>query len=305
VDGDVFRDVFGTQGKHDNGGARELFCDVELPLITSLNRYIEVVTESEETLRNSRHSRSLKHRSAYSAVGRLFTKAGAEWSEAQRELRKATLDFTLTGNPSFVMEKAATLIEYGVASVDTDSATVAGGHIRGKIDEPLIVQASINYFGFEKSLIEKIASTGSESEKGNCFEQFVLPSIQARFSTVLASQLKDDLGDLEHYTVPKYSSYGVLALDCKTSLATMEWIKRAMASRFEGLVEPFCYPGTKFGPDVVFLMGTSSYDNFRFVASQAKLKNPVNEAEVLRTVVPELFYHRQNRHLGRNCSTSS
>jgi hypothetical protein len=36
------------------------------------------------------------------------------------------------------------------------------------------------------------------------------------------------------------------------------------------------------------------YNEFRFVASQAKFKNSVNQVEALRTLVPELFY-RQSR----------
>jgi hypothetical protein len=68
-----------------------------------------------------------------------------------------------------------------------------------------------------------------------------------------------------------------------------------MASRFEGLVAPFCYPDTLFGPDVVFLMRTPGYSEFRFVASQAKFKNNVNQAEALRTLVPELFYRHSRQ----------
>lgn len=112
--------------------------------------------------------------------------AGAEWFEAQREMRKATFDFALSGKPSVVTAQAAKLIEYGVASVAADSDTLAADHIRGHIDEPLIVQASINFFGLQKSVTEGLASSSSASEQGYRFEQFVLPSIQARFSTVMA-----------------------------------------------------------------------------------------------------------------------
>jgi hypothetical protein len=110
--------------------------------------------------------------------------------EAQREMRKATFAFTLSGEPSLVTLQAAKLIEYGVASVAADGDTLAAGHIRGCIDEPLIVQASINVFGLQKLLNEDIASSRSEPDQGYCFEQFVLPSIQARFSKVAASQRK-------------------------------------------------------------------------------------------------------------------
>jgi hypothetical protein len=109
----------------------------------------------------------------------------------------------------------------------------------------------------------------------------------------LKGQIKEkDFSILKNYAVPKLSSYGVLALDCKDDVsATLAWISRALVSRFEGAVVPLCYPDTHFGPDVVFFMHTDNYKDNRFVASQIKLKNQVNEAAALRTVVPELFYH--------------
>jgi hypothetical protein len=114
----------------------------------------------------------------------------------------------------------------------------------------------------------------------------VLSSIQARFSTLMASQLGNELGDLIKIAVPKWSSYGVLALKCNTSPDTVQWIAKAMQSRFEGLTVPFCYPDNLFGPDVVFLMWTSSYEDFRFVASQIKLKRNLSQVEAPRTVWP-------------------
>jgi hypothetical protein len=76
--------------------------------------------------------------------------------------------------------------------------------------------------------------------------------------------------------------------------ATIAWINAAVKARFKGAVAPFCFPDTLFGPDVAFLMRTHAWDDFRFVALQAKLKFKLNQAEALRTVVPELFYH-ENR----------
>jgi hypothetical protein len=124
----------------------------------------------------------------------------------------------------------------------------------------------VSTFWITKVPLQNLASSTSGLKLGYCFEQFVLPSIQARFSTVMASQLKenvDALEELKGYTVSKWSSYRVLALKCDTSLATMGWIDRAiMDSQLEGLVEPFCYPDTLFGPDVVFLMRLPDYKEF-------------------------------------------
>jgi hypothetical protein len=106
---------------------------------------------------------------------------------------------------------------------------------------------------------------------------------------------------LQNYKVPEWSSYGVLATKCKDPSGTIAWINAVMESRFEGAVPPFCFPDNMFGPDVVFLLRNRSWDEFRLVAIQAKLKKHLNQAQALRTVVPELFYH-QNR--GKNPSSS-
>jgi hypothetical protein len=152
------------------------FAEAELPMITSLNRYIEVHTEFDKASQESRrHSWSLGKMSAYSAIENLFTTKGHEWSEAQMEFRKAILNFTLTGKPYLVTKEAATLIEYGVASVDTSNNKAGGGHISGKIDEPLIVKAGINFFGIEKLVANKLASADSESEKAIVLSNLCFP----------------------------------------------------------------------------------------------------------------------------------
>jgi hypothetical protein len=74
----------------------------------------------------------------------------------------------------------------------------------------------------------------------------------------------------------------------------MKWFDDALSARFDSAVAPFCMPDAYFGPDVVFLMRSKeSWENFRLVALQAKLKYQLNQADALRTVVPELFYHKK------------
>jgi hypothetical protein len=208
-------------------------------------------------------------------------------------MRKATFNYALGGKASRITKHAAQLIEEGVTSVASDCDISSGDHISAKLDEPLMVQASINFFGFAKTATGRFASTADDSAKGNVFEEFVLPSMQENFSKVLKAQLKPgDLGDLQEYAVPQWSTYGVLALDCKQNVkGTIAWIESALVARFEGAVAPFCYPDTHFGPDVVFFMHTRDYKNNRFVASQIKLKFVLSQAEALQTVVPDMFYH--------------
>jgi len=275
----------------------------ERPLMDSLQRFIEVTTESSfET--KKRHSWSMGETSPFEAVKHLFDKTGTHFSEAQRELRKAAFDFSLSGIPSFITAQAAELIQQGIAPVATDGIELASHIIKCRIDEPLIIQACLNLFGFEITLTERFGDTLSDSEKGSTFEFFLLPGIRRHFSKLLANQLKANYGDLKYYKVPKLSSYGVVAFMCKTSDDTIKWIERASKSRLEGQVEPFCYPDQLFGPDLVFLMWTSTYNDFRFVAAQVKLKNGDKTAAALRTLVPELFY-RNNRILGAKGSSCS
>jgi hypothetical protein len=184
------------------------------------------------------------------------------------------------------------MIEAGIASVSLQTDSRAD-FVQAFIGEPLAIQASINLFGLQASISKKIASTTSSSEMGNVFEEFLLPSIQTRFVKILRSQVGQDSSLVNFMLVPEWSSYGVLAMKCKGPSDTIEWINAAVHARFEGAVAPFCFPDTLFGPDVVFLMRTRAWGDFRFVALQAKLKYELNQAEALRTVVPEFFYREK------------
>jgi hypothetical protein len=271
-------------------------------LIKSLNRYIEICTSRKDDER--RLSWNLGDRSAFSAISKMFEKSDKEWSEVKETFRRSIFEFSLSGQGQPVKIKAAMMIEAGVASVDTGSdetlSNAADDYILAKICEPLIVQAGITYFGLTDFTSEKLAYSTSDAEKGKVFEQFLLPSIQNRFEMIMTIQLPKD-SYLQNYKVPEWSSYGVLATKCEDPSGTIAWINAVMESRFEGAIPPFCFPDNMFGPDVVFLLRNRSWDEFRLVAIQAKLKKHLNQAQALRTVVPELFYH-QNR--GKNPSSS-
>ena len=282
------------------------FDRAERPLIKALNCYIEVCTANPKD-ENRRFSWSLQDKSAFQAVSKMFDKAGREWSEAQETFRRATFEFSFSGRGQLVKKKAADMIEAGIASVHTEIDNGADTEIDYGADfvqaiiwEPLIIQASVTFFGLQDSISKKVASTTSSSEMGNVFEQFLLPSIQTRFQNILRSQVAQD-SSLVDFTVPEWSSYGVLAIKCETPSDTIAWINASVNARFEGAVPPFCFPDTLFGPDVAFLMRSHAWVEFRLAALQAKLKFQLNQADALRTVVPELFYH-ENR--GSNPSWS-
>ncbi len=99
-----------------------------------------------------------------------------------------------------------------------------------------------------------MTSKRGESEKGNGFEHFLLPALQVNLSKVMKEQLQDDIGDYDDYSVPKLSSYGVLARECSGIDETLNWLRISMAARFEGIVEPFCFPDKSIGPDLMFFL---------------------------------------------------
>lgn len=294
------------KNKASQRAPRGKFEDAELPLVKALYLYIDVLTLPGNTA-NTLHSWSMADgTSAYDAIDRIFLLKdrkvkGVEAYELQHAVHRATFEFTLSGQASLLENAAMELVENGVAAVRrickiNDGKTT---HIEAIIDEPLIIQAGVNYFGLERSATERFASAKSPADKGTAFEQFILPSIQKNFCHVLEMQLPSDTPDaaLDGFDVPKWSCYGVLVLDVRDDVAkALAWIQQSMSSRFEGTVAPFCYPDTKFGPDVLFFLRTLTYD-FRFVVAQAKFRNEADQLHALRTITPELFYH-QNRKAG-------
>ena len=135
-------------------------------------------------------------------------------------------------------------------------------------------------------------------------QHFILPAIQKNFSKVLKAQLQNDIGDYGEFSVPRVSSYGVLARDCSEDIdGTLEWLRSSMKARFEGTVPPFCFPDTAIGPDMLFFLRTMFFQK-RLAVVQGKFKYKINQIGALRTIVPNLFYHEQ-RHLGANASAAS
>jgi len=299
--------------KHNINGD---FRPPEVPLIMALNRYIEIC--SCPNTESPRDSWTLEERSAFSAVRNMYKKEGKQWSDMHWSFRKAVFGFSLGGSPQVVQSHAAELIEQGVASVETEPTTANSveaqpaestgskekGFIRCRISEPLIIQASLNYFGLDEFTAEQLAAVlDDDVVKGIKFEDFLLPAILRRFRGPAAEQLQED-SFLSEYHVLGWSSYGVLATRCAKPTETIDWLNRSMDARFEGAVTPFCFPDKLFGPDLAFFVRTIAWKDFLLGATQAKLRNKLNEAEALRTLVPELFFCK-NRALVSSRAPSS
>jgi hypothetical protein len=135
---------------------RGRYKDEEQPLIMALQRYIDILTQPG-TIVKRRHSWQATKKSAYACIERVFQQTGKDWSEAQREIRKATSNFALGGNSSVITIQSAKLIKMGVTSVHTDGVVLTdSSHVRASFNEPLMVQASINFFELDKTVAERL-----------------------------------------------------------------------------------------------------------------------------------------------------
>jgi hypothetical protein len=78
-------------------------------------------------------------------------------------MRKAIFQFALSGKKSVLSTHVAELVEYGVASLDSgpDCDSLTNTHFLAKIDEPIIIQAGINFFGLRTTVTDNfVASSG-------------------------------------------------------------------------------------------------------------------------------------------------
>ena len=255
--------------------------------------------EEKETKR--RESWSTGDSSAYYSFTKVMNWTDSENSTevrlVQDDLRATICDYAVGKRATILSENSSKrLIFAGVAAVrvvDTEKPYVAG-----YLDEPIIVQAGINFFGLEAQLRRNLKNQEPDGQ-GQAFERLLLPSLlhdTKKLHSVLRKQLGDEMGNLENFMVSVRSSYGVLALDTgsvrdKSKIeATLEWIEAALEAKFEGRVPPFCYPDTLIGPDVIFFMQNESFDDFRTAVVKSKYAVEVRPKEALKTLVPNKFY---------------
>lgn len=217
--------------------------------------------------------------------------------EVMRELESAIFKFAVGGKAAYVNADVAGLIEVGVAALSHDK-----DHRGAVLDEPIMIQGGINYFSMEK-LAKSNMTNQEEGGLGDAFEKIMLPAIQRKFPEILKSQLGDTVVSLDGYAVSCRSSYGVLAVQCKTPSETIQWIDEAANSTFEGQVVPFCYPDAAFGPDLIFMLRNTLYCCCVFAISQAKYRNDIKQLEALRTIAPFLLYHQSRGKENQQLST--
>ncbi|CAB9502644.1 expressed unknown protein [Seminavis robusta] len=277
----TFLEVYLVRARiQDYKGTRGQLPPVGTLLIQALDRYLDVYTSDD--IKNIPQSDRRKpfdppEGTAFGAIKKVVTECEYE---VAKWLESAIFKFVVGGKSQIIDRRQEELIVIGVAAVSAD------GNYKGVLDEPIIIQAGINCFSLTKSVINNLISQETGGQ-GEAFEKLLLPAIQKNFHNILREQHGTDVV-LTNKKVPHRSAYGVLARQCSHPEQTMQWIEDATTARVEGQVPPFCYPDTKIGPDLMFLMWNADYSQYIFVISQVKYRK-----DFKRTMTPDLLYHEK------------
>jgi len=276
--------------RETHNGTRGNFSSEAAKLVEALDRYLAVHTTDGNSRRTSF---TPKKGSAYTTIAE--TVRGHENLQVRKTLERAIFKFAVGGRAVVLHQETKRLIEVGVAALRKTGA------IHAILDEPIIIEAGINFFSLDDATLDNMNAQEDDGQ-GTAFEKVILPAIQRKFVEVLSAQLGEDGRVLREYSVPSKSSYGVLAVQCKSVSSTIDWIEKGMSSTFEGEVAPFCYPDTAIGPDLMFFMRNKAFTKFVSVIAQAKYRKRVDQMEALRSITPSLLYHQ---HRGKENQATS
>lgn len=141
--------------------------------IQALDRYLENYTndtiEDLPTNSNRRKSFNPSKGTAFSAIKHVVD-GGQGSYQLSKKLEAAIFSFAVGGNPTYIDNDFAALIEVGVAALClTDQRAV--------IDKPIVIQAGINSFSLQmKAINNRLAQ--ERGGRGDAFEKVMLPAIQ-------------------------------------------------------------------------------------------------------------------------------
>jgi hypothetical protein len=146
------------------------FQPAEAPIIEAIDRYIEKATRKEDDP-DRRLSWTLDGSSAYTMVKELYLQT-AEFDTQPMvlsQVKDAAFVYALSGESIMMRDKTAKMIQTGVASVVTavseeDAFEVC---VDCKIDEPLMVQACINFFDIQVLLEAEMATARESAHLGS------------------------------------------------------------------------------------------------------------------------------------------
>lgn len=271
--------------------SRGNFNETEGRVMEGLDRYIAAMTTDRADPRTSWVTGGSSAYDCFEKVARMPDKDDTI-ADLKEDLHSSVLEFAIGGKHVYFWGEASKeLIQKGVAAVSIKRPR-GGTGIIGSLDEPIMIEAGLNFYNMKKSLARRVLRSPSGG-KGEAFEELLLSPLHdnEKWQDFLEHELDGDGHDFKDYSVFSRSSYGALAKSCKESIAdTIQWIKDAASSKFDGQVPPFCFPDDNFGPDVLFLMWNKDHTEFRPVLTQSKFAGTVLQDPALLTTDPTLLY---------------
>ena len=159
------------------------FQPAEAVIIEAIDRYIQNATQKSNPDR--RLSWALDGSSAYKMVKDLYQRK-AEFDTQPivlSQVKDAAFSYALSGESIVMHDETAEMIQTGVASVviAVSEEEACEVFVDCKIDEPLMVQACINFLDLQVLLEAEMATSRGSAHLGSGFEHFLLPAIQKNF----------------------------------------------------------------------------------------------------------------------------
>ena len=247
----TFVEEFLVRKEKDSYDGRKGDFDTEqdCALVQAMDRYLE-----DMTMKKRRHTWQGGNRTAFTAF-EAFDGGHRLPRTELNEIERAIYRFALGEQPELLTKDSKRLIETGVAALKISETSVESDDVVAYIDEPLIVEAGINYYGLE-DLIKRDFAAQNDGGLGDGYEKLCIRPLQLKLIEKLQEKFsKDQFG----YYISARSAYGVVARSSKgqkpTNMAeTMKWLEEARIASFEGALPPILFPDDLFGPDLVLLM---------------------------------------------------
>ncbi|CAB9518757.1 expressed unknown protein [Seminavis robusta] len=191
-------------------GTRGSFSPSSAKLLEALDQYRAVYTKDPETTDDRRGSFTPEKGSPFKAMRDAFVRYAEE--DLIGTLQRAVFKFAVGGEEVIIEENDMRLIEVGLVAIRVDERGS-----RTVLDEPIMVEAGINYFSLKGSALTNLLAQ-EKGGQGEAFEKIMLPAIQDNFAKVLEKQHKEENQVLSQYRVSTKSAYGVLAASCKMDI---------------------------------------------------------------------------------------
>ena len=261
-------------------------------LIQAIDRYIHDMTSK---LSDRRKPWQGGNRTACSAFEEFDAEnKNRKHRRSLNEIERAIYKYAFGMKPDLLKEDAKILIMTGVAAVHVQETNLHTKSVVAYIDEPLMVEAGVRYYGVDELLLSHLEMQ-EDGGMSDGYQKLCIRPLQEHLSEKLVALFPDDR--FCDFSVPLRSAYGVIAKSCEGQTTekvklTMEWLEAAKSAKLEGSVPPFCLPDELFGPDLVCLMWNKTHKEYRVVLCQSKYCMVQSQPKALGTLVPNWLYHR-------------